>query len=245
MKLLEKNLIGLSMTDNKKISEATIEALSRNFFKEASLYGFKYEHYLKFVNVLLEQALSSNGIIAQPNSELEFLHKNNFNELPIETEELTIRLYNSDKDFELVNEWLKDKYGKYFLHSLITSNKMSIAKLLSSEDNLLGIISDKNKEIGMVSYLNIDKKLHKAELRKIIGDPNVRGKGFGKKATKLWMNYGKNKLKLRKIYLYTVDTNIRNIKLNEELGFKVEGILRNEVRIDNRYQDVLRMGILL
>ena len=48
----------------------------------------------------------------------------------------------------------------------------------------------------------------------------------------------------KKVYLRTVETNIRNIKLNEELGFKVEGILRNEVILNNAYYDVLRMGLV-
>ena len=34
-----------------------------------------------------------------------------------------------------------------------------------------------------------------------------------------------------------------NIRLNEDLGFRVEGVLRNEVLIDGTYHDVLRMGL--
>jgi RimJ/RimL family protein N-acetyltransferase len=32
--------------------------------------------------------------------------------------------------------------------------------------------------------------------------------------------------------------------LNEELGFRVEGLLRREVRIDDEYHDILRMGLV-
>jgi len=84
---------------------------------------------------------------------------------------------------------------------------------------------------------------HKAELRKLIGEPGMRAKGLAKESTRLWIHYGIEVLGLRKIYLNTLDTNIRNIKLNEELGFKFEGILRNEVFFDGKYHDVLRMGI--
>jgi len=71
----------------------------------------------------------------------------------------------------------------------------------------------------------------------------MRSKGFAKEATKLWIHYGITKLGLKKIYLNTLYTNIRNISLNEELGFKIEGILRNEVFFDERYHDVSRMGL--
>ena len=67
--------------------------------------------------------------------------------------------------------------------------------------------------------------------------------GSGKEATALWIKYGLEVLHLKKICLHTLNTNIRNIKLNEELGFAVEGILHNEVFIDGRYHDVLRMGM--
>ena len=39
----------------------------------------------------------------------------------------------------------------------------------------------------------------------------MRGKGFAKEATKLWIQYGITKLDLKKIYLDRLDTNIRNI----------------------------------
>jgi RimJ/RimL family protein N-acetyltransferase len=83
----------------------------------------------------------------------------------------------------------------------------------------------------------------KAELRKLIGDAEQRRKGFAKEASALWIRYGFKALALKKIYLNTRDTDIRNVRLNEELGFVVEGVLRNEVLIDGTYHDVLRMGL--
>jgi len=97
--------------------------------------------------------------------------------------------------------------------------------------------------IGAVAFLNYDVMQFKAELRKLIGEPNMRGKGLGKEATRLWIRYGTETLDLKKIYLNTLDTNIRNIRLNEEIGFRVEGILRNEVFVDGKYKDLLRMGL--
>jgi RimJ/RimL family protein N-acetyltransferase len=44
--------------------------------------------------------------------------------------------------------------------------------------------------------------------------------------------------------LNTINTNIRNVKLNEKLGFRVEGVLHNELYFDGEYHDVLRMGMV-
>ena len=50
-------------------------------------------------------------------------------------------------------------------------------------------------------------------------------------------------LGLEKIYVSTLQTHIRNIQLNETIGFQVEGVLHNEVRIRDHRHDVLRMGM--
>src|SRR4029079_4746463 len=105
------------------------------------------------------------------------------------------------------------------------------------------VIEHEGRPVGCVAYLDHDGRQRRAELRKMIGDPALRGRGLGREATERWVGYGIGALGLRKIYLNTLATNIRNIKLNEELGFRVEGILRNEVLVDGEYRDVLRMGL--
>ncbi len=229
-----------------KIPDTTIEALTRNFYKESIEYGFQYEDYLKFVNILLEYAIEfKNG-----NTELKKkvlidneMDSKNF-ALPIETNNLIIRKCELDVDRTIINDWSKDKYGRFFLLSMTSVKHFTVDQILKDESNILAVITDKdNLPIGLMAYLNYDNEYKKAELRKLIGVPKLRGKGLGKEATKYWIQYGFKELGLNKIYLNTVDTNIRNIKLNEELGFKVEGILRNEVLIDGAYHDVLRMGL--
>ncbi len=104
---------------------------------------------------------------------------------------------------------------------------------------------EERRPIGCVAFLDYDQTQQKAELRKLIGEPDMRGRGYGKRATRLWINYGLQELGLQKIYLNTLSNNIRNIRINEELGFSVEGILRNEVYIEGKYQDIIRMGLCI
>jgi diamine N-acetyltransferase len=123
---------------------------------------------------------------------------------------------------------------------------LSLPEVVNSDDSVLGMITlPDGTPIGCVAFLDFDCEQRKAELRKIIGDSTQRGRGFGKEASALWIRYGLTTLGLKKIYLNTLETNIRNVHLNEELGFRVEGILRNEVFIDGQYRDVLRMGLWL
>jgi len=66
--------------------------------------------------------------------------------------------------------------------------------------------------------------------------------GLAEEATRLWIAYGIDALRLEKINVSTLQTHINNIKLNEKIGFQVEGLLRDEVLIDGTRHDVLRMG---
>lgn len=232
------------MNEEKNISDTTIEALTRNFFKEADSYGFQYEHYLKFVNMLLDMAMKPNSNNNEVKSSKP--HRNiKISKLPIKTDRLMIRNFEKKNDLPLLAEWFNDEYGRYFILSLSSNQKISVEALANAPENILGLITLHDQTpIGLMGFLNYDKNHAKAELRKIIGDPALRGKGYGKEATIAWIEYGRIVLGLKKIFLNTIDTNIRNIKINEDLGFKVEGILRNEIMIDNKYHDVLRMGLL-
>ncbi len=233
--------------EKSKIPDATIEALTRNFFKESLDYGFKYEDYLKFVNSLLEYAISTknNGFEKEIDSISSIKNSSKIATLPIETENLIIREFNKESDSKLIDDWSHDKFGRYFFLSMTSSRDSNIEKLVSSDNHHLGIITLKdNTPIGVVGFLNCDKTHRKAELRKLIGVPEHRAHGYGKEATKYWIKYGVENLDLKKIYLNTIDTNIHNIRINEKMGFKVEGILRNEALVDGVTHDILRMGLV-
>ena len=235
--------------EKSKIPDATIEALTRNFFKESLEYGFKYEDYLKYVNVLLDHAINTkNNTVdnrTDKNDSIKITKEKEM-ELPIELENILIRDSDGETDLKFIDEWQKDKFGRYFLLSMTNSQDSVVENLINSKHNKFGIITLKDETpIGVVAFLNIDKVHKKAELRKLIGASEHRAHGYGKEATRAWIKYGFQKLNLKKIYLNTIDTNIHNIKINEEMGFKVEGILRNEALVDGVAHDVLRMGLLL
>ncbi len=237
------------METKTSIPGTTIETLARNFFKEASTYGFKQEDYVRYVNVMLEFAMRNkngqlNGEMTVRGEETNGHRNSQPANLPLKSERVRIRAFQLASDREFLIKWLTDDYGRYFLLSRTSSRQLNTEKLIEDDLNIIGVITLLDQTpIGIMAYLDFDSIQHKAELRKLIGEPGMRGKGFGKEATKLWIQYGTEGLELKKIYLNTLNTNIRNIRLNEELGFKVEGILRNETLIDGKYHDVLRMGL--
>ncbi|MEO0374022.1 MAG: GNAT family protein [Cyanobacteria bacterium P01_A01_bin.17] len=231
---------------HSNIPDITIEALCRTFFKEVTTYGFQQLDYVRFVNLLLDLAMQSDGEHASGSNvastaSLDFPVANG---LPIEGPRVNLRAFTPETDLDLLEGWLSDDEGRYFLLSRTTSPDLDIQDVINQKSNLVGMISLKNgRAIGSVIFLDYDAMRHKAELRKLIGVKAMRGMGYAREATELWLSYGLNSLGLKKIYLNTLDTNLRNLRLNEQLGFKIEGILRNEVYFDERYHDVLRMGL--
>lgn len=229
----------------KTIPSETIEAVVRSLYKETTHYGFQQVDYLKFVNLLLEMSLKNGSEINRGNGSSKVVYYSpRALKLPLVSERVIIREYNERLDRHIFMNWIQDKQSRLFLLSRITAKITNIDQLVSDKNNTLGTITLPDETpIGMVAFLNHDVVQSKAELRKLIGEPKYRGKGLAKEATRLWIQYGIGTLGLRKINLNTLDTNIRNIKLNEELGFKVEGILRNECLIDGEYCDILKMGL--
>jgi len=97
--------------------------------------------------------------------------------------------------------------------------------------------------VGIIGAEGIDAQSTKLEMKKLVGDPNMRGKGIGKRATFLFLYQVFMIRKFYKVYLHTMDINIRNLNLNGNLGFSLEGVFFDDVTIEGTRQDVVRMAL--
>jgi RimJ/RimL family protein N-acetyltransferase len=114
-----------------------------------------------------------------------------------------------------------------------------------SDEVIYAIATQPSDEcIGHVGLYNIDHRIRKAEFAILIGDPGAQGKGLGR-AISCWMvDFGFREHNLHKIELTVLADNQRAIRLYERLGFRVDGILRDDQFRDGRYVDVVAMSIL-
>ena len=237
--------------ESGRIPDLTLETLSRTFYREATRYGFTHLDYVRYVNLLLDMAMQGRSKSSEAGADTgssvesdQHAIPDGVVELPLRGEGVVVRQFDAENDLPLFDRWLSESRGRYFLLSRTTTERQDIREIAATDTSVLGIITlPDTTPIGSVAFLDHDLVHRKAELRKMIGDPEQRRRGFATKASALWIQYGIQALGLKKIYVNTLNTNIGNIKLNEELGFKVEGILRNEVFIDGAYRDVLRMGL--
>jgi RimJ/RimL family protein N-acetyltransferase len=82
------------------------------------------------------------------------------------------------------------------------------------------------------------------ELRILIFDPDAIGKGIGLEATTLLAHYGFQRLNAHRIWLGCSADNEPAWKTYEKVGFKREGVLRDDLFYDGKYHDAYRYAIL-
>lgn len=155
-----------------------------------------------------------------------------------------------EKDTDLILKWRNDPE---IMEKMISSHPISREEhlrwfhgLQKKNDRLEFVIVIINEEqpIGTVSLKAIDLQHSKAELGKLIGERKYRRKGYATEATKLLVEYGFKELGLNRIYARVLEHNEANIQLNKKLGFKIEGILQEDVYKNGTFVNVVLMALL-
>jgi RimJ/RimL family protein N-acetyltransferase len=97
--------------------------------------------------------------------------------------------------------------------------------------------------VGIVGGENIDVTAGKLEMKKLVGESGLQGKGIGKRATFGFLYYAFMIRNLNKVYIHSRDINMRNLNLNSRFGFELEGVFLNDIAAGDKHQDVLRMAL--
>jgi len=97
------------------------------------------------------------------------------------------------------------------------------------------VIDIKGKAVGEVGLEDIIPKL-KAKSHSFIGK-DYRNKGITTAARKLLIEYAFKKYKLRRIYCTVRVTNKASKRVTEKVGYKLEGIAKNDVLKKGKYYD--------
>ena len=105
------------------------------------------------------------------------------------------------------------------------------------------IINCDGKDVGSIYLRDVDTENKKAEYGIFIGEADYLGKGIGRAATKLILDFAFNNLKLHKVFLRVLSDNIGAIKSYEKSGFVQEGIFKDEIYSDSKYESVVFMAI--
>lgn len=160
---------------------------------------------------------------------------------------ITIRKFEKS-DIPKKVEWINNPENNRFLHYNIPLSVEGTERWFDSHDGETtrydAVIEADGVPVGTIGLLSIDRKNSKAEYYIAMGETSYKGKGVAKEASKLILAYGFEELGLNRIYLFTEVDNIAAQKLFERVGFKREGILKQDVYSHGAFADRIAYGFL-
>jgi RimJ/RimL family protein N-acetyltransferase len=251
-------------TDDKRIliQNTLFRTVSRNLVRQLHEQGCSFRDLVDFANEILDE-ITVVGTIGRsmspdtPSSE-QGAGKNNVTKdqtvagelhsagrVNLTGEAYLRRLVESD--IEAMSEWRADKAVSASLAACALEKIVSDpAHAVSGDEAALFAICrmTDDKVIGLVGFPHIELQTQQAEYIKMIGEPSERGKGLARLGTKVLLEYAFGFLHLNRVYLYTLDGNLRNISLNQSLGFSFEGLLKQAVKVENELRDVAIMALV-
>ena len=98
--------------------------------------------------------------------------------------------------------------------------------------------------IGHCGLFHVDETARHCELGIIIGEKDYWGRGYGREAVNLLLDYAFRVRNFRRVWLETHASNERAIRAYRACGFVEEGRMRQHVWLAGRYVDNVIMGVM-
>lgn len=153
-------------------------------------------------------------------------------------------------DLAQLNSWRNDpaliaSLGNNFLFISGAVDDAWFENYLQQRDKVvrLSILAD-GRYIGNVNLTSIHPINRSAEFSIMIGSAQERGKGVGLEATRHMLHHAFEDRGLNRVYLTVLKDNAAAIALYKKIGFKEEGVKRQEIFKNGQFHDVVMMAIL-
>ncbi|RPH30792.1 MAG: N-acetyltransferase [Bacteroidales bacterium] len=156
-------------------------------------------------------------------------------------------------DYILISKWRNDPKvnnylaGNVFMVSSEREKKSIENKIFDDTKNIYFAVCDLNnsKLIGFTQINNLDLRNLKAEWGgTLIGDNEYLGKDYGKEASALTLRFLFDQFPIHKCYAYCLEKHPATLKLFNSLGFRKDGVLRDDVFKNGEYKNILLFSIL-
>ncbi len=140
--------------------------------------------------------------------------------------------------------WSKVVGPKQFVSSEY-EKKWMLEQMTSKEDVKLAICLEDNSELIGIAYLTkIDLTNRSAMIGYMIGEKKYWGRGFATDAVIQLLAYGFHERGLNRISCIILEENIGSRKIVQKIGFKKEGLFRDAVFKNGRFQNQVVCSIL-
>jgi RimJ/RimL family protein N-acetyltransferase len=151
-------------------------------------------------------------------------------------------------DLPIFVKWINDPEVTQFLElnppmSLEDEEKWFVS-LQKSEDKVFSVDTMEGKLIGNVGLIKLNWKDRSVLIGIMIGEKEFWNLGYGTDAIETLLSYLFYELDMNRVYLIADERNARALHCYEKLGFKKEGVLRQNRYKDGVYTNDVMMSLL-
>jgi RimJ/RimL family protein N-acetyltransferase len=144
----------------------------------------------------------------------------------------------------LIDEWLAAPRVRNSFVTPYPTTRDELEAHLASPSCRYFCIDYQGEPVGFIGAENLDAHSRRLEMRKLIGRADLQGRGIGKRATFAFLYYAFRILDFEKVYVHSTDVNVRNLNLNSQFGFTLEGVFLQELIGEQGRIDIVRMGLM-
>ncbi|MDM1348439.1 GNAT family N-acetyltransferase [Myroides marinus] len=157
-----------------------------------------------------------------------------------------------EKDLELLHKWANDPEinymlgGWHFPTSMNDQNKWFESLNVGSLNQRFAIETEELGLIGTINLVNINWKDRRGFTGMLLGDKDMRGKGYGVDAIMTMNRYAFEELGLQRLDGTMISYNEASINVyTKKCGWVIEGIKKNAYFRKNEWWDEVVVGITL
>jgi RimJ/RimL family protein N-acetyltransferase len=232
----------------KKQRDQMLKIVAKGFYNELTKYGVRKDEIIRVASHLLDNLMANEQ---QPTGDVEYYNgiftlgsvKDEWaRRKQLSIENVTLRPL-EPADVGKIMAWLKFPSVRESFVPQFPESESKLRKYFMDSTREYFAIHYNNQLVGIVGGENIEMTASKLEMKKLVGEPGLQGKGIGKRATFGFLYYAFMIRNMNKVYIHSPDINMRNINLNSRFGFELEGVFIDDMTVGDKRQDVLRMAL--
>ncbi|TMP90517.1 MAG: GNAT family N-acetyltransferase [Verrucomicrobia bacterium] len=238
----DKEIVG------KKQRDQMLKLVAKGFYNELTNYGVRKHEIIQVASHLLDNLLAQekkpaeeveyyNGIFTLASVKDEWVDRKQLAIQHVTLHPLQL------PDVSKVAAWLEVPAVRESFVPAFPENESQLRKYFTHPTREYFGVYYNDQPVGIVGGENIDLTAGKLEMKKLVGESGLQGKGIGKRATFGFLYYAFMIRNLNKVYIHSRDINMRNINLNSRFGFELEGVFLDDITVGDKHQDILRMAL--
>jgi len=232
----------------KQERDQMLRLVSKGFYNELINYGVRKDEILRVASHLLDNLMAQEK---KPGEGVQYYNhiftldtvKDEWKEAKrLTVQHVTLRPLQPAVITKVV-QWLKNPAIRESFVPAFPEKEIDLQKYFTHPTRDYFGIYYNEQPVGIVGGENIDPVAGKLEMKKLVGESGLQGKGIGKRATFGFLYYAFLILDLNKVYIHSRDINIHNLNLNSRFGFELEGIFFEDIKVGDKRQDIVRMAL--